>query len=244
MKIGEPFRILRLGRVAYDDALALQEALLEQRQRGEIPDTVLLLEHPHVVTLGRRGDAANILLDEDALRARDFTVRRVGRGGDVTYHGPGQLVGYWICALRRWNDDVGRFVRAIEESLIRALSDFGVEAIRIPKLTGVWCPAPGAQAPEKIASIGVGIRRWVSWHGFALNVATDLSCFDAIVPCGLTGKRMTSLSKILGRPVSLEEAMDAVARALPGVLGGPLLSDGARDLRPPATPPARARASA
>ncbi len=219
-----PLRILRLGRVPYDDALALQTELLERRARGEIDDTILLLEHPHVITLGRRGDPANVLARESELETRGVPVRRVGRGGDVTYHGPGQLVGYWIVSLGRWNDDVGRFVRAIEETLIRALAAFGVEGIRVPKLTGVWCRVPGGE-PEKIASIGMGIRRWISYHGFALNVTTDLSWFDAIVPCGLLGKRMTSMAKLLGREIPLDEVEDAVATALPAVLEGPCLKD-------------------
>ncbi len=221
----DPFTILRLGRVPYGEALELQESLLERRQRGEIEDTILLLEHPHVLTLGRRGDEANVLADETALAARGIEVRRVGRGGDVTYHGPGQLVGYWIVSLRRWQDDVGRFLRAIEETLIRALSPFGIEGRRVPGFTGVWCPVPGQPELEKIASIGVGIRRWVAYHGFALNVTTNLAHFDSIIPCGLTGKRMTSVERLLGRAVSLDEVADAVAAVLPDVLGGALLED-------------------
>jgi len=221
----DPFTILRLGRVPYGEALDLQEALLERRQRGEIEDTLLLLEHPAVLTLGRGGDEANVLADRAQLSALGIEVRRVGRGGDVTYHGPGQLVGYWIVSLRRWHDDVGRFLRAIEETLIRALAPFGIEGRRVPGFTGVWCPVPGRSDLEKIASIGVGIRRWVSYHGFALNVTTDLSHFDAIVPCGLRGKRMTSMERLLGRPVPLDDAADAVAVALPGVLGGTLRRD-------------------
>jgi lipoate-protein ligase B len=221
----DPFILLRLGRVPYGEALDLQEALLERRQRAEIEDTILLLEHPPVLTLGRRGDAANVLADDATLAARGIEVRRVGRGGDVTYHGPGQLVGYWIVSLRRWQDDVGRFLRAIEETLIEALARFGIEGRRLPGFTGVWCHVPGRPDLEKIASIGVGIRRWVAWHGFALNVTTDLSGFDTIVPCGLSGKRMTSMERLLGRPLPLEDVADAVAAVLPGVLGGPLLKD-------------------
>lgn len=224
----KPFRILRLGSVPYDDALALQTSLLEQRQRGEIPDTILLLEHPHVITLGRRGDANNILENEAALGAHGIAVRRVRRGGDVTYHGPGQLVGYWIVALSRWRDDVGRFVRAIEKTIIRAIAAFGIEGRCVPEYRGVWCPAASGEL-EKIASVGVGIRRWVAHHGFALNVTTDLSRFDAIVPCALAGKRMTSMARLLGRDVPMEEAVNAVAAALPGVLGGPLLEDAHSD---------------
>jgi lipoyl(octanoyl) transferase len=220
-----PLRILRVGRVPYDDALALQMNLVELRARGEIDDAILLLEHPPVITLGRRANPSNVLARESDLEARGIAVRRVGRGGDVTYHGPGQLVGYWIVSLGRWNDSVGRFVHAIEETLIRALAVFGIEGIRVPKLTGVWCRIPGHE-PEKIASIGVGIRRWISYHGFALNVTTDLSWFDAIVPCGLVGKRMTSMAKLLGREIPLNEVENAVATALPTVLEGPCHQDG------------------
>jgi lipoate-protein ligase B len=222
---GDPFTILRLGRVPYGEALDLQETLLERRQRGEIEDTILLLEHPHVLTLGRRGEEANVLAGGEALAARGIEVRRVGRGGDVTYHGPGQLVGYWIVSLRRWQDDVGRFLRAIEGTLILALARLGIEGRRVPGFTGVWCPVPGGRDPEKIASIGVGIRRWTAHHGFALNVTTDLSYFDSIIPCGLVGRRMTSMERLLGRPVPLDDAADAVAAVLPDVLGGPLLKD-------------------
>lgn len=222
---GDPFRIFRLGRVPYDEALALQTALLERRQRAEIPDTLLLLEHPHVITLGRRGDATNILTDGAALAAMGVEVRRVGRGGDVTYHGPGQLVGYWIVSLSRWRNDVGRFVRTIEEAIIRTLEVFDIEGRRVPKLIGVWC-APSASAElEKIASVGVGIKRWVAHHGFALNVTTDMRYFDAIVPCALRGKRMTSMGRLIGRKVPLDQVEDALAAVLPDLLGGPLLKD-------------------
>ncbi len=222
---GEPFRILRLGSVPYDEALALQTALLDRRQRGEIPDTILLLEHPHVITLGRRGEDANVLADKAALDAMGIEVRRVGRGGDVTYHGPGQLVGYWILSLARWGNDVGRFVRTIEESIIRTLAEFGMEGRRVPKFTGVWCRVAGAPEPEKIASIGVGIKRWVAHHGFALNVTTDLGYFDTIIPCALHDKRMTSMARLLGRDLPIATVEDALAGVLPGLLGGPLLKD-------------------
>jgi lipoate-protein ligase B len=222
---GDPFRILRLGRVPYDEALELQFTLLERRQRGEIEDTLLLLEHPPVITLGRRGNLENVLADEADLEARGIAVRRVGRGGDVTYHGPGQLVGYWICALRRWQNDVGRFVGSIEKTVIRALREFGIEGRRMTKLRGVWVPVPGSPEHEKIASIGVGIKRWVSYHGFALNVTTDLSDFETIIPCDLPGKRMTSMARLLDRDLPLKEVEDAVAAVLPDVLDGPLVKD-------------------
>ena len=230
---GKPFRIFRLGRVPYDEALALQSSMLEGRQRDEIPDTILLLEHPHVITLGRRGDVNNILADEASLKEMHVEVRRVGRGGDVTYHGPGQVVGYWIVSLSRWRNDVGKFVGAIEETIIRALGSFGIEGRRVPGLTGVWCPSGASGELEKIASIGVGIKRWVAHHGFALNVTTDLSYFDAIIPCALAGRRMTSMARLLGRDIPLDAVENAVAGVLPGVLEGVLMKD-ERTTAPPA----------
>jgi len=222
---GEPFRIARMGRISYDAALDLQTELRAQRQRGEIEDTILLLEHPHVITLGRGADADNIVAERSRLDALEIPVRRVNRGGDVTYHGPGQLVGYWIVSLSRWNDDVGRFVSAIEETIIRALEALGIKGERIPKFTGVWCDVPWSGDREKIASIGVGISRSVSYHGFALNVTTDLSYFDTIIPCALVDKRMTSMARLLDRDLSIEEAENAIVEVLPEVLGGPLLKD-------------------
>jgi lipoate-protein ligase B len=172
------------GRVPYAEALAWQEALVARRIAGG-PDALLLLEHPPVYTLGRGGDQRHLGAAADG----DVEIVRVGRGGQVTWHGPGQLVGYPVLGLRELKPDVHWYVRSLEQVLIDALAGFGVVSGRREGLTGVWVE------DRKIASIGVGIRRWVTWHGFALNVGHDLSGFDAITPCGISGVRMTSLAR-------------------------------------------------
>ena len=178
-----------LGRVRYGDAFALQREMVEQRKRGEILDQFLIVEHPHVITMGRNGRRENLLADEELLSRAGVEFHLTDRGGDVTYHGPGQIVGYPILDLREWKRDVGAYVRGIEQVIIDALADFGITAGRIPGLTGVWV------AEAKIAAIGVHISRWVTSHGFALNVDTNLSYFQYIVPCGLT-KPVTSIQKV------------------------------------------------
>jgi len=205
--------VRRPGRVAYADGLRLQDDMVAQRQRGAGDDTLVLLEHPKVLTLGRNSSADNILLDEAALRDRGFETFDVGRGGDVTYHGPGQLVGYPILALGEDEKDAHEYLRRIEEVLIAVLSDLGVDGFRHPPHTGVWVDRP--DGPRKIAAIGVRLSRWVTSHGFALNVACDLSDFDVIVPCGIRDFGVTSMAEVLGRPVSLDE----VAARLPEHFG-------------------------
>src|SRR5229473_8182655 len=186
--------IARFGTVDYAAALELQSALVAARMRDEIADTLLLLEHPHVYTLGRGADE-RFLTNPPS----DVPIYRVSRGGEVTYHGPGQLVGYPILKLERRARDVSKYLRALEQAMIDALASFGVEAARREGLTGVWI------GQRKIGSIGVGIKRWVTYHGFALNVATDLSFFDSIVPCGIEGCRMTSICQLRGGQVSMRE---------------------------------------
>lgn len=202
-----------LGRVPYEDALEIQEKRLEAVTEGAAPEVVLLLEHPPVITLGRNGNLEHVLAPAAALEASGIPVHRVSRGGDVTFHGPGQLVGYVILDLRRRGmPDVGRFLRGLEETLIAALAALGLPAHVRAGMTGVFAgEAGGPGPPRKIASIGVGLRRWVSWHGFALNVTTDLAAFDAIVPCGLHDVRMTSLAAELGADAG--PALDERARA-------------------------------
>ena len=172
-------RVRELGRVHYAAALDLQRHLVARRKLGLVGDQLLLLEHPHTITMGRNGRPENLLAREDVLARSGIAFHMTDRGGDVTYHGPGQLVGYPILDLREWKRDVGAYVRAIEQVLIDTLADFGIAAGRIPKLTGVWVDG------RKIAAIGVHISRWVTSHGFALNVSTDLSYFQYIDPCGL-----------------------------------------------------------
>jgi lipoyl(octanoyl) transferase len=197
-----PLVVRRLGRVPYGEGLALQERLVAERQMGRIADQLLLLEHDPVFTLGRNARAENVLLPAEALRARGFEVFDTGRGGDVTYHGPGQLVGYPILDLSPDRRDVHRYVRDLEEVMLRTCADYGVEAGRIAGLTGAWV------GREKIGAIGVRLSRWVTSHGFALNVSTDLAPFDLIVPCGIRDKGVTSLERLLGKPVALDEVMD------------------------------------
>jgi lipoyl(octanoyl) transferase len=196
-------QVRELGRIGYGPALELQRELTAARKQGTAPDTLLLLEHPHVITLGRNGREENLLASAEILERAGISFFPTDRGGDVTYHGPGQLVAYPILDLREWKRDVGEFVRAVEQTIIDTLADYGIEAGRIPKLTGVW--VNGA----KIAAIGVHISRWVTSHGLALNVSTDLSYFQYIVPCGLT-KPVTSMAR-LGVRATLEEVSRTLA---------------------------------
>jgi lipoyl(octanoyl) transferase len=182
--------------------LELQAELVAERQAGRIPDQLLLLEHDPVFTLGRNAREENVLFPAEALRERGFEVFETGRGGDVTYHGPGQVVGYPILELSPDRRDVHRYVRDLEEVMIRTCADYGLVGTRVASLTGTWLGA------EKIGAIGVRIARWVTWHGFAFNVGTDLSAFELIVPCGIRGRGVTSLERRLGRPVAIPEVMD------------------------------------
>jgi lipoyl(octanoyl) transferase len=199
--------VQRLGVVEYQAALDLQRELVEKRKRNEIGDQLLLLEHPHVITLGvrTRGDRSNVLAAEDVLAAKGVALFETGRGGDVTYHGPGQLVGYPILDLKPDRQDVHRYVRDLEEVLIETVSDFGIAAERVRGLTGIWV------GREKLAAIGIRISRWVTSHGFALNVSTDLSMFGLIVPCGIADRGVTSMDRLLGRPVSMDEVAEALS---------------------------------
>lgn len=196
-------QVRQLGRIGYGAALDLQQRLVAERKQGAISDQLLLLEHEHVVTLGRNGHMENLLASGEALERAGISFYPTDRGGDITYHGPGQLVGYPILDLRDWKRDVGAYVRGIEQAIIDTLAGFGIEAERIPKLTGVWVDG------RKIAAIGVHISRWVTSHGFALNVSTDLNYFQYIVPCGLT-KPVTSMAQ-LGVRASVEETGEILA---------------------------------
>ena len=199
--------IRRLGLVPYGEALALQRALVEDRRAGRVGDLLLLVEHPHVLTLGVRGDGgrSHILAPPDALAARGIEVHETGRGGDITYHGPGQIVGYPIVDLKPDRCDVHKYVRDLEEVLIRTAADYGIDAGRVEGLTGVWV------GDEKLAAIGVRIARWVTSHGFAFNVTTDLDGFRLIVPCGIADRGVTSLARLLARSPDVEEVQDRIA---------------------------------
>ncbi|HKY31232.1 MAG TPA: lipoyl(octanoyl) transferase LipB [Candidatus Polarisedimenticolia bacterium] len=218
-----PCRQRWLGRVGYAEALGLQERLaaeaIRAREEGGRAEHLLLLEHPHVITLGRNARAANVLAGEGIRQARGVALYAAGRGGDVTYHGPGQLVGYPILDLKPDRCDVRRYVRDLEESLIRTAADFGVTAGRVERLTGVWVESGRGGRPEKLAAIGVRIARWITSHGFAFNVTTDLSYFGLIVPCGIVDHGVTSLEKLTGRAFPLEEVAARAGARLGEVFG-------------------------
>ena len=203
-----PLEVRRLGLVPYAAALEMQRALVEDRRAGHVPDLLLLLEHPHVITLGAHLDASrsHLVATPELLAMRNVDVHESGRGGDITYHGPGQLVGYPIMDLRPDRCDVHQYVRDLEDVMIRAAGDFGVRASRVEGLTGAWVGA------DKLGAIGVRISRWITSHGFAFNVTTDLDFFRLIVPCGITSGGVTSLSHATGRPVAAVDAENAIVR--------------------------------
>jgi lipoyl(octanoyl) transferase len=206
-------RVVDLGVVDYDEAFALQKRHVERLQRNAGDDVLMFVEHPHVITVGRNADGRAIVADTRAIEARGAKVVATDRGGDVTYHGPGQLVGYPIVRLEPGRRDIRRYVHDLEQVLIDTLADFGVDAARHPKHRGVWVEG------RKIASLGIRISRWVTSHGFALNVSTDLAPFGLIVPCGIRERGVTSLERLLGRPVPLEEVGSGLARHLAAVFG-------------------------
>lgn len=223
--------VRRLGVVPYGEALALQRALVDERRAGRIPDRLLLLQHPPVITLGVRPDSsrAHIVATSERLEELGIDVHETGRGGDVTYHGPGQVVGYPILDLRPDRCDVHRYVRDIEEVMIRVCADYRLQARRIPGLTGTWIGA------EKIGAIGIRISRWITSHGFAFNVSTNLDHFRLIVPCGISNRGVTSIERATGRAVTVAAVEDSVIRHFAHVF--------ARDVSELAsTEPARERA--
>ena len=199
----------------YGEALALQKNLVADRQSGTVPDLLLLLEHPHVVTVGvgARRSLKNLLVSESVLRESGVELHQAPRGGDVTYHGPGQLVGYPILDLRPDRCDVHRYVGDLEEVLIRTAGAFGVQARRDSGLTGIWV------GNDKLAAIGVRVSRWVTSHGFALNISTDLGYFDLIRPCGIEGRGVTSLARLTGVPVQMGEVTTVLVEAFEAVFG-------------------------
>ena len=206
--------VRRLGLVPYGEGIALQERLVRQRRAGEIGDRLLLLQHPHVITLGSSSDGNHVLLDAAERALLGIELHETGRGGDVTYHGPGQLVGYPILDLKPDRKDLHAYVRDLEEGLIRGIATFGLEGGRKPGLTGVWV------GEEKVAAIGVRVSSgWITSHGFALNVATDLGFFDSIVPCGIRDHGVTSMQRLLGSAPSMPEVESAIVRGLTEVFG-------------------------
>ena len=203
-----------LGLVPYAEALALQSDLVGRRRAGDIPDQLLLLQHPHVITLGTASSRAHIVADQSRLQELGIDLVDVGRGGDVTYHGPGQLVGYPILDLAPDRKDVHRYLRDLESVLVHTLGEMGIQGEPVPDLTGVWVDG------RKIAAIGVRISSgWITSHGFALNVSNDLSFFETIVPCGIQDVSVTSVSQELGRPVGVPDILGIVSRAFSEVFG-------------------------
>lgn len=206
--------VRRLGTVPYREGLRMQAELVRARRAGEALDTLLLLEHPHVITLGTGTHRENILVSDEERERQGIELFEAGRGGDVTYHGPGQLVGYPILDLSPDRCDLHRYLRDLEEVLIRAAADFGLAAVRSPGLTGVWIGG------RKAAAIGVRVSSgWITSHGFALNVSNDLAFFDTIVPCGIRDHAVTSLSRELGRRVAMDEVVPVVTRHFERVFG-------------------------
>jgi lipoyl(octanoyl) transferase len=218
--------VVDLGLVEYGAAWELQRRVVAARKADAVPDVLLLCEHPHVITLGRSGKISNLRAPAEMLRKMKVSFFETNRGGDITYHGPGQLVGYPILNLAEIRRDVGWYVRSLEEAMIRATAEFGIASSRVPARTGVWVNVPVSSAAddgkevqeveevkdeEKLAAIGVHLSRWVTSHGFAYNVSTDLRYFDLIVPCGIAGKRATSLEKILGRHVEVKDVAPRIA---------------------------------
>jgi len=226
--------VVDLGLVEYGAAWELQQRLVSARKAGAISDVLLLCQHPHVITLGRSGKISNLRASDQMLHEKDVSFFETNRGGDITYHGPGQLVGYPIVNLGEIRRDVAWYVRGLEEAMIRATAEYGVASKRVRGCTGVWVDVPrGLQKreveevreakeckdQEKIGAIGVHISRWVTSHGFAYNVSTDLGYFDLIIPCGIVGKRATSLEKLLGRRVELKEVAPRISAHLAEILG-------------------------
>jgi lipoyl(octanoyl) transferase len=208
--------VVHVGLVEYGAARELQRRLVAARKAGAVPDVLLLCQHPHVITLGRNGKLGNLRASDHVLRQMGVSFFETDRGGDITYHGPGQLVGYPILNLAEIRRDVAWYLRSLEEAMIRATAEFGVASRRVAGRTGVWVDAPmESGGEEKLAAIGVHLSRWVTSHGFAYNVSTDLRYFDLIVPCGIANRGVTSLEKLLGRSVKMEE----VSLRLTGYLG-------------------------
>jgi len=206
-----------LGLIGYAEAYALQKRVVAARKADAIEDALLLCEHPPVITLGRSGKRENLLASEHVLRQKGVEFQASDRGGDITYHGPGQIVGYPILNLGAIRRDVMWYVRMLEEAMIRATAEFGITAERVAGKTGIWVRAGSTE--EKLAAIGVRISRWVTSHGFAYNVSTDLRNFDLIVPCGIADRKATSLEKLLGRSVKEREVAPWIAKHLGELLG-------------------------
>src|SRR5271156_7041268 len=214
--------LINLGLIAYAPACELQRRAVEARKAGAIPDVLFLCEHPHVITLGRNGKLENLRATDRVLRQMNVEFHPTDRGGDITYHGPGQIVGYPILDLTEHRRDVRWYVDQLEETMIRATSEFGIEAHRVEGLHGIWLDTPAGA--EKLAALGVHLSRWVTSHGFAYNVSTDLRYFDLIVPCGISDKAATSLEKILGRAFEPQAVKTILSRIFGQVFDSEMIS--------------------
>jgi len=203
--------------IGYAEACALQKRIVAARKADAIEDVLLFCDHPHVITQGRNGKREHLLVSEHVLRQKDVEFHETSRGGDITYHGPGQIVGYPILNLSAIRRDVVWYVRMLEEAMIRASSDFGITAKRVAGKTGIWVES--GRVEEKLGAIGVHISRWVTSHGFAYNVSTDLRFFDLIVPCGISDRKATSLEKLLGRGVQVPEVASRLAKHFGDLFG-------------------------
>ena len=224
----KPGLIVDCGLLGYAEAFALQRRIVVARKARAIEDVLLLCEHPHVITLGRNAQRENLLVSENVLRQKGVELHATDRGGDITYHGPGQIVGYPILNLGAIRRDVVWYVRMLEEAMIRATAEFGITAERVAEKTGIWVRS--GKSMEKLAAIGVHISRWVTSHGFAYNVSTDLRNFDLIVPCGIAGCKATSLEKLLGLNFEENEVAPRISRHLAEVLGLELKETSRREL--------------
>jgi len=221
-------RIVDLGMIGYAEAYALQKRIVAARKADAIEDVLLLCEHPHVITQGRNGKREHLLVGEHVLRQKGVEFYETSRGGDITYHGPGQIVGYPILNLGEIRRDVVWYVRMLEEAMIRATAEFGITAKRVTGKTGIWVDTENTE--EKLGAIGVHISRWVSSHGFAYNVSTDLRFFDLIVPCGIADRKATSLEKVLGRTVKQSEVAPRLAKHLGELFGLEMKETSRKDL--------------
>src|SRR5262249_39165238 len=220
--------VINLGLIGYAEAYALQKRIVAARKAGAIKDILLLCENPHVITQGRNGKREHLLASEHVLQQKGVEYFETSRGGDVTYHGPGQIVGYPLLNLGAIKRDVVWYVRMLEEVVIRATADFGADAFRVPGKTGIWVNATPRE--EKLGAIGVHISRWVTSHGFAYNVSTDLRYFDLIVPCGIADRKATSLEKVLNRGIAQQDVQASMSRHFGAVFGCQMVPATQRDL--------------
>ena len=202
-----------LNTIDYKEAWDLQKSIFELRYQQKVDDVFLLLEHPHTYTLGKTADEKNLVGNEEYLNKNKISVYDIDRGGDITYHGPGQIVGYPIIDLNNWGKDTHKYLRALEEIIIRTCADYGLAVTRVPKYTGVWI------ADRKIAAIGIKVTRWITMHGFALNVNTDLSLYNGIIPCGIANKEVTSLQKELNTEIDIQEVKSKILNHIVTIFG-------------------------